>query len=97
MAREKRASSKFMACPYPGPAGNMTADETDRWNPLFADDKYRAGKGSAELAVQCADGTTFQAQLPGNGQRSPTAAIRSRSAADQTPNLTGHLEVLNSP
>jgi hypothetical protein len=51
MAREKRASSKFMACPYPGLAGNMTTDETDRWNPLFANGKYRAGKGSAELAV----------------------------------------------
>jgi hypothetical protein len=47
MAREKRASSKFMAFPYPGLAGNMTADETDRWNPLFANGKYRAGKGSA--------------------------------------------------
>ena len=97
MAREKRGSSQFMACPYPGPAGNMTADETDRWNPLFADDKYRAGKGSAELAVQCADGTTFQAQLPGNGQRSPTAAIKSRSAAEQAANLPGHQEVLNGP
>jgi hypothetical protein len=49
MAREKQGSSKFMVCPYPGLAGNMTTDETDRWNPLFANVRYRAGKGSAEL------------------------------------------------
>jgi hypothetical protein len=97
MAREKRGSSKFMACPYPVLAGNMTTDETDRWNPLFANVRYRAGKGSAELAVQCADGTTFQAQLPGNGQRTLTAVIKSQSAAEQAPNLPGHLEVLNGP